>query len=78
MHMEICVRLFPGTAAPKILKFGTKIGYDLLYCVRQNQHPRAIIPFICSLFLSLKMFHHTFLTSYESQHIQILCTPTEG
>ena len=23
---------------PRILKFGTTVGYDLLYCVKENQH----------------------------------------
>ena len=35
------VKDFTVTTAPRILKFGTNIGYDLLYCVRQNQHPHA-------------------------------------
>ena len=37
----ICVKYFSGTTAPRILKFGTNIGYDLLYCIRDNQHPDA-------------------------------------
>ena len=33
---------------PRILKFGTNVdvGYDLLYCVKENQHAALIIPFI--------------------------------
>ena len=38
MHREICVKDFLETAAPRILKFGTNIGYDYLYCVREIQH----------------------------------------
>ena len=34
--MEICVKDIPETTAPRILKFGIKIEYDLLYCVREN------------------------------------------
>ena len=28
---------FQGTTAPRILKFGTNVGYDLLYCVKEKQ-----------------------------------------
>ena len=28
MHREICFKGFSGTTAPRILKFGTNIGYD--------------------------------------------------
>ena len=41
---------FSGTTET-ILKFGTNIGYDFLYCIRKNQHPH-IIPFICPFFFS--------------------------
>ena len=33
------VKDFSGTTLPRVLKFGTNIEYDLLYCVRENQHP---------------------------------------
>ena len=33
MNMEIFVKDFSGTALPRILKFGTNIIYDKLYCV---------------------------------------------
>ena len=33
MNMEIFVKDFSGTALPRILKFGTNIRYDKLYCV---------------------------------------------
>ena len=46
MHREICVKDFSGATAPRISKFGTNIGYDNLYCVRKNQHPRIIILFL--------------------------------
>ena len=39
MYREICVKDFSRTTAPRILKYGTTIGYDLLYCARENQHP---------------------------------------
>ena len=37
MHREICVKDFLGTTAPRILKFGTNIRYDLFYCVRDTR-----------------------------------------
>ena len=36
MHREICVKEFSGTIAPRLLKFGTNIGYGLLYSVKEN------------------------------------------
>ena len=33
IHREICVKDFSGTTAPRILKFVTNVGYDLLCCV---------------------------------------------
>ena len=41
IHREICVKDFSGTTAPRILKFGTNVGYYLLHCVRENQPPDA-------------------------------------
>ena len=34
------VKDFSGTTEPRILKFGTTVGY-ILYCVRENQPPPA-------------------------------------
>ena len=56
---EICVNNFSGTTVPKILKFGTNVGYDFLYCVKENQHTALIIPLICPFFLSLSKFSVT-------------------
>ena len=42
--LSVCVFFFEdflGIIALKILKFGTNIGYDFLYGVRENQHPHA-------------------------------------
>ena len=36
MHREICVRDYSRTAAPRILKFYTNIGYDLALCKRDS------------------------------------------
>ena len=33
VNMEIFVKDFSGTTLPRILKFGTNITYDKLYCV---------------------------------------------
>ena len=54
IHREIRVKDFSGTTAPGILKFGKNVGYDLLYCVKENQHAALIIPFICPFFFSLQ------------------------
>ena len=34
IHREICVKDFSGTTVPRILKFVTNVGYDLLYCAK--------------------------------------------
>ena len=39
---------------PRILKFGTNVGYNLLYCVRENQPPPAYYSLYLSIFLSLQ------------------------
>ena len=52
--MDICVKDFSGTTALRILKFGTSVGYDLLYCVKENQHAAAYHSFYLSIFLSLQ------------------------
>ena len=54
LRREICVKDFSGTTAPRILKFGTNVGYDLLYCVRENQPPCAYHFLYLSFFLSLR------------------------
>ena len=38
---------------PRVLKFGTNVGYDLLYCVKENQHAAAYHSHL-SFFLSLQ------------------------
>ena len=55
IHREICVKDFSGTTAPRILKFGTNVGYDLFHCVRENQPPDAyhFLKYL-SIFLSLQ------------------------
>ena len=48
------VKDFSGTAEPRILKFGSNVGYNLLYCVRENQPPPAYHSLYLSIFLSLQ------------------------
>ena len=48
------VKDFSGTTEPRILKFGTNIGYNLLYCLRENQPPPAYHSHCLSTFLSLQ------------------------
>ena len=43
-----------GTTEPRILKFGTLVGYNLLYYVRENQPPPAYHSHYLSIFLSLQ------------------------
>ena len=54
IHRECCVKDFSGTTAPRILKFGRNVGYDLLQCVRENQPPDAHHFLYLSIFLSLQ------------------------
>ena len=61
MYVYVCVCVcklfffiedFSETTEPRILKFGTNVGYNLLYCVRENQPP----PTYHSLYLSIFLF----------------------
>ena len=54
IHREICVKDFSGTTAPRILKFGTNVGYYLLYCVKENQDAAAYHSLYLSIFLTLQ------------------------
>ena len=75
IHREICVKDFSGTTVPRILKFGTSVGYDLLYCVKENQHAGAYYSLICPLFfLSKQIFCYIFLSFYESQSSNFVYT----
>ena len=53
LNMEISVKHFSGTARHRMMKFGTNIGYDKLYCVRKNQPSPAYQSLYSSIFLSL-------------------------
>ena len=75
IHREICVKDFSGTTAPRILKFGTNVEYDLLYCLKENQPPDLIIPFICPFsFYPVKHFVTEFSVPITAS-LQILYTP---
>ena len=75
IHREICVKDFSGTTVSRILKFGTNVGYDLLYCVKENQPAAAYQCLICPFFfLSKQIFCYKFLNFFESQSLQILYT----
>ena len=54
--MEIFVKDFSGTTRPRILKFGTNIKYDRLYCVLKNQPHMAYQSLYLSIFLSFQQF----------------------
>ena len=45
IHRKMCVIDVSGTTASRILKFGTNVGYDFLYCV----NPLAYFPLIGKL-----------------------------
>ena len=82
IQREISVKVFSGTTAPRILKFGTNVGYDLL-CKRESAccclSFAAYHSFTCPfIFLSNKTFCHRILRFYYSQSLQILYTPWEG
>ena len=61
MLISLCVNTFfvkdfSETTVPRILKFGTNIGYDKLYCVFKNQPHMAYLSLYFSIFLSFQMF----------------------
>ena len=58
MNMEIFVKDFSGTTKPRILKFGTNIKYDRLYCALKNQPYMAYQSLYLSIFLSFQLFFH--------------------
>ena len=48
------IKDFSGTTEPRILKFSTNVGYNLLFCVRENEPPPAYHSLYLSIFLSLQ------------------------
>ena len=73
IHREICVKDFSGTTAPRILKFGTNVGYDLLRCVRENQSPDAsFLLFVHLSFSSIQFSVTDFSASMRVRVIKFL------
>ena len=63
--MEISVKDFSEITSPRILKFGTKLCNEQLYCVLKNQPHIANSSFICPFFfLSNKIFYYRFLSFF--------------
>ena len=62
------VKEFSATTWVRLLKFGTKLDSDELYCVTKNSHVLLISPFICLFFLSLQW-------KFLSQISQLLLEP---
>ena len=59
MNREIFIKYLTGNTKTRNLKFDTKIGYDKLYCVLENEPPYAyhfIFVFVHFFFLSRKNF----------------------
>ena len=50
------VKDFSGTTVPRILKSGTNIGYDKLYCVLKNEPHMAYQSLYLSIFLSFQKY----------------------
>ena len=65
LNMEISVKHFSGTVRHRMMKFGTNIGHDKLYCVTKNQPSSAYQSLYLSIFLSL-------LLKFLSQISQLL------
>ena len=74
------VKDFSLTTWLRILKFGTKLDSDELFCVTQKTatYCLSVPSFVHFFFLSNKNFCHRFLSSYWSQCFQILCTLSGG
>ena len=79
IHREICVKDFSGTTALRILKFGTNVGYDLLYCVKRESSC-CCLSFLLFVYFSFSAIKH-FVTEFSvpvTASLQILYTPWEG
>ena len=50
------VKDFSGTTVPRILKFGSHIGYDKLYCVLKDQPHMAYQSLYLSIFLPFQKY----------------------
>ena len=71
------VKDFSGTTVPRILKFGTNIGYDKLYCVLKNQPHMAYQSLYLSIFLSFQLFFHLISSASISARVFKFCIHDE-
>ena len=62
---------------PRILKFGTNIGYDKLYCVIKNQPHMAYQFLYLSIFLSFQFFFHLISSASMSARVFKFCIHDE-
>ena len=62
IHREICVKDFSGTSVPRILKFGTHVGYHL-YCVKRVSLLLLIFPLVVHFSFSPSKF---FVTNFSA------------
>ena len=62
---------------PRILKFGTNIGYDKLYCVIKIQPHTAYQSLYLSIFLSFQIFFHRISSASISARVFKFCIDDE-
>ena len=78
IYGEICVKDFSGTTVPRILKFGTNFGYDLLYCVKESQHAANYYFLICPFFFHSKQIFCYIFLSFMRARVFKLCIHIES
>ena len=71
------VKDFSGTTVPRILKFGTNIGYDKLFCVLKNQPHMANQSLYLSIFLSFQIFSHFISSASMNARVFKFCIHDE-
>ena len=62
---------------PRILKFGSNIGYDKLYCGLKNQPHMAYQSLYLSIFLSFQLFFHFISSASMSARVFKVCIHNE-
>ena len=73
------VKDFSGTTAFRTSKFGTNVGYDLLYCVKENQPPPAYHSLYLSIFLSpIKISVKEILAPVRTRVLEFCIHPKRG
>ena len=75
--MEIFVKDFSGTTIPRILKFGTNIRYDRLYCVLKIRPHMTYQSLYLFIFLSFQQFAHLINSASISATVFKLCVFNE-